>query len=245
MNEKALCQISYGLFIVAAKQGDKLNGQIANTVFQITPRPITIGVCINRKNLTHACIQESKAFSVSILCKDTPMKFIGTWGFKSGRDINKFEKASYKIGATGVPIVLDHTIAYIEANLINSVDVGSHTIFIGEVVDADMVEPGEAMTYLYYHESKCGLTPEGASTYIKTQTAPEKKKVEAPSTSQPPQRLQSSNARYRCKVCGYVYDPARGDPDSGIVPGTAFEDLPDDWVCPICAVGKSEFIKEV
>ncbi len=224
MNLKALHMISYGLYLVSSRKGERLNGQIANTVFQITSEPPTIAVSINKNNLTHEFITESKVLSVSILCRDTPLSFIGNFGFKSGRDIDKFEGIDYKIGKTQAPVVIDNAVAYLEARVIQEVDVGSHTIIVGELVGADILKEGEPMTYAYYHQVKRGTTPKTAPSYV------EWEKVE---TSKVP--------KYRCTVCGYIYDPELGDPDGGIKPGTPFEEIPDDWVCPICGAGKSEF----
>ncbi|GAH20661.1 unnamed protein product, partial [marine sediment metagenome] len=106
MDKKALYKISYGLYIVSSKKGDKFNGQIANTVFQTTAEPPMVAICINKKNLTHEFIQKSKVFTISILSKETPMKFIGLFGFRSGRDLDKFKDVNYKIGIIGIPIVL-------------------------------------------------------------------------------------------------------------------------------------------
>ena len=234
MDLKALYLCSYGLYVVSSKRGDALNGQIANTVFQVTAEPPTVAVSINRENLTHAYISESKTFTVSILSIDAPMKMIGKWGFKSGRDINKFDGTEYKTGATGAPIVLDYTLGWLEAEVVNSIDVGTHTIFVGKVVDCAVVSPGEPMTYAYYHQVKKGKTPEKAATYVKEEVQV-KQDVEDSSMSDKP------TGRYKCSVCGYIYDPAKGDPDSGIAAGTAFADLPDDWVCPVCGVGKDQF----
>lgn len=228
MNPKALHKISYGLYVVSSKKEDSVNGQIANTVFQVCAEPPVIAVCINKQNLTHEFIQKSKVFTVSILSKETPMKFVGLFGFKSGKDVNKFEEISYKIGVTGSPIVTDNAIGYLEADVINSMDVKTHTIFIGKILDAQIMNNEEPLTYAYYHEIKRGKSPKTAPTYIK-ENQKEVKKME----------------KYRCKACGYVYDPEKGDPDGGIAPGTPFEDIPDDWVCPVCGVGKDMFEKEV
>ena len=97
MNNRTLHKISYGLYIVSSKKGDKLNGQIANTVFQITSEPPTIAVSINKGNLTHDYIAQSGVFTVSILSEQAPMELIGKFGFKSGRDIDKFAGIDYKI----------------------------------------------------------------------------------------------------------------------------------------------------
>jgi flavin reductase (DIM6/NTAB) family NADH-FMN oxidoreductase RutF/rubredoxin len=234
MDLKALHFCSYGLYVVSSGKGDKFNGQIANTVFQVTAEPPTIAVSINRENLTHGYISESKVFTASIISTEAPMTFIGKWGFKSGRDINKFEDTQHKVGTTGAPIVLDHTLAWLEAEVVNSVDVGTHTIFIGKVVDCEVVTDGEPMTYAYYHKVKKGKTPKKAATYLKEEAGDRQELEDA---GMEPKQAQ----KYKCTVCGYIYDPAKGDPDSGIAAGTAFQDLPDDWVCPVCGVGKDQF----
>jgi len=167
MNLKALHNLSYGLYVVASEKQGKLNAQIANTVVQVTSEPPTIAVSINKQNLTHEFISESKVFTSSILSQDTPLSFIGYFGFKSGREVDKLKDVNYKLGETKAPIVLDHSVAYLEAKVINRVDVGTHTIFIGEVVGADVLGEGEPMTYAYYHQVKRGTTPKTAPSYIK------------------------------------------------------------------------------
>ena len=228
MNSKTLYKISYGLYVVSSKKDGKFNGQIANTVFQITAEPPVIAVSINKKNLTHEFIQKSKVFTVSILSKETPMRFIGHFGFKSGRELDKFKDLNYKVGVSGAPFILENTIGYIEAELIGNNDVGTHTIFIGKVIDAQILKDDEPMTYAYYHEVKRGTSPSSAPTYIKEEKKKEKGKM----------------IKYKCTICGYIYDPEKGDPDSGIKPGTPFEELPDDWVCPVCGASKDAFEKE-
>lgn len=167
MNTKALHMISYGLYVIGSKKGDKINAQIGNTIVQVSSEPPIISVCINKGNLTHEYIQDSRVFTASILAQDTPLKLIGLFGFKSGRDIDKFESINYKLGETQAPIVLDNTLAYLEAKVINSVDVGTHTIFIGDLVDAEVIAEGEPMTYAYYHLVKRGTTPKTAPSFHK------------------------------------------------------------------------------
>ena len=226
MDLKALYKLGYGLYVVCSKKDGKLNGQIANTVFQVCSEPPTIAVALNKQNLTNEFVSASKVFTVSILSQDTPLSFIGDFGFKSGREVDKLKGINYKLGETGAPIVLDNTVAYLEAKVINQIDVGTHTIFIGEIVGADVLKEGEPMTYAYYHLVKRGSTLKTAPSYIeeKTEAAPKM-------------------AKYKCSVCGYVYDPELGDPDGGIKPGTPFEKLPDDWVCPVCGASKDQFEK--
>jgi len=231
MDNKVLYKISYGLYVVSSKKGDKLNGQIANAVVQITSEPPTIAVSINKQNLTHEFIADSGVFIVSILAKEVPMTTIGNFGFKSGRELDKLKGVNYKLGTNGAPILVDDTVGYLEAKVVGSLDCGSHTIFLGQITDAEALSNTEPMTYAYYHEVKRGTAPKTAPTYIKEEP------VEEPKT------LEKRMDKYICTVCGYVYDPEVGDPDSGIAPGTAFEDIPDDWVCPVCGAGKADFEK--
>ncbi len=166
MNKTALQHCSYGLYLVCANNGEKLNGQIANTVCQVTSEPPGVSVCINKQNLTHETIIKAKAFSVSILGEEAPMVFIGRFGFRSGRDIDKFEGVSYKFGQTRAPIVLDYATSYLDCELMESMDAGTHTIFLGRVVDAEVVSDGKPMTYEYYHQVKGGKSPKTAPTYV-------------------------------------------------------------------------------
>jgi flavin reductase (DIM6/NTAB) family NADH-FMN oxidoreductase RutF len=165
MNPKTLHKIPYGLYIISSRKNDKLNGQIANALFQVTAEPPTVAVSINKSNLTHDYINQSKIFSASILCQDTPMPFIGTFGFKSGRTINKFNNVNYKIGKTQAPIILNHTLAYFEAQVMEIVPVGTHTIFVGKIEDAEILTNDTPMTYEYYHNIKGGISPKTAPTY--------------------------------------------------------------------------------
>ncbi len=166
MNPEALYKISYGLYIVSSLKDGKFNGQIANTVFQVSSNPNMIAVCLNNENFTNECVKDSNVFSISVLARDTPLQFIGRFGFRSGRDFDKFKGISYKIGKTGAPIVLDSSVAYVEAKVVKSMDVGTHTIFVGEVVDAEILNDREIMTYSYYHQIKKGKTPKTATVYI-------------------------------------------------------------------------------
>ncbi|MCS7102741.1 MAG: flavin reductase family protein [Candidatus Korarchaeum sp.] len=167
MNTRALRKISYGVYIVSSRIGDRINGQVANTVFQVTSEPPKLAVCINKENFTHECVLSQGAFSVSVLRKETPMTLIGRFGFMSGRNFNKFDGISYKLGKTGVPIVLEESVAYLEAVVTASLDLGTHTLFVGELVDAEVLSDDEVMTYEFYHKVKKGVSPEKAPTYIK------------------------------------------------------------------------------
>jgi len=173
-NVKAIHQINYGVYIVASRKGEKLNGQIVNTVFQVTSDPQTVAICINKKNFTYECIKESRVFSVSILEKDVTMLFMGPWGFKSGRDTEKFAGVKHKIGVTGAPVVLENCTGYFECEVMSETDAVTHTIFIGKVVADEIIDGSkEALTYEYYRQVKKGKSPANAPTYVK----PEAKNV--------------------------------------------------------------------
>ena len=166
MDINTLYKISYGVYIVSSMKDGKPNGLISTTIFQTTAEPPTITASINKQSLTHEYILQSGVFCVSVLSKDTPMKFIGTFGFKSGREIDKFKGVEYTTGETGAPIVLENAVAYLEAKVVNSLDLGTHTLFVGEVVGAETLNDNELMTYAYYHDIKHGMSPAAAPTYI-------------------------------------------------------------------------------
>lgn len=167
MNKSSLEKISYGLYIVSSFKDGKLNGQIANTVFQVTSNPPRIAISINKENLTHEFIEASGYFAVSVLKQETPFPFIGNFGFKSGRIVDKFENCLYKIGKTGCPVVIENALAYMEFKLIDKIDVGTHTVFIGEMIDGETLGEGEPLTYAYYKMVKKGKVPMSAPTYKK------------------------------------------------------------------------------
>lgn len=226
MNLKALQGLSYGMYVVCSQKGDKLNGQIANTVFQVCSEPPIITVALNKQNLTNEFVSSSKVYTVSVLSQETPLSFIGNFGFKTGRDVDKFQNVNYEIGELGVPVVRDNALAYLEAKVINQMDVSTHTLFNAEIVAAEVIKEGEPMTYAYYHQVKRGTTPKTAPTYIE-----EKKEA------------TTKMSKYKCQICGYIYNPELGDPDGHVPSGTPWEKLPDDWVCPVCGATKDKFDK--
>ncbi len=231
INIEALFKVSYGLYVVCSGDKNRGNGFISNTVFQVTSSPARFASCCNKDNYTAEFIKKSGAFSVSVLHQDTPADIYGHFGYKSGRDIDKMDGMKIQYGETGVPIVLDEAIAYLECKVVQTHDVGTHWLFIGELVQADVVDDRmEPITYLHYREVKKGLAPKNAPTYVDKSLL--EKKVAA-----------SPFKKFKCTACGYVYDEEAGDPSNGIDPGTTFADLPDDWVCPICGTEKEDFIE--
>lgn len=167
MDPNVLHNLNYGMYIISVNKEKAINGQIANTVFQITSQPVTIAISINKKNLTHEYIESTCGFTVSVLDESTPLAFIGKFGFKTGRKEDKFKDVKYLMLPSGCPVVLDNTICYIEAKVIMKLDCGTHTLFLGQMTDAKMLTSGKPMTYDYYHQVKRGTTPPSAPTFIR------------------------------------------------------------------------------
>ncbi len=233
MNTEAFFKISYGLYVISSEANGRKNGYVANTAFQVTAEPPQIAISCNKDNFTTHLIEQSKLFSISILEEQASSELIGLFGYKSGKDTEKFEKAKHIKGKTGVPILTQDCIAWFECRLVSQFDVGSHVVFIGEIVANDLLdEKKEPLTYAFYRNVKKGKAPKNAPTYIK----PEETK-----TTPPPPASTSLKPKYKCLVCDHIYDPEEGDPDGGIAPGTAFEDIPDDWMCPVCGASKEDF----
>ena len=228
MNLEAFFKITYGLYVVSSKFENKMSGFIANTVFQVTSEPVQLAITCSKNNFTTNLITQSKVFSISILQKDTSPEIISNFGYKSGKDFNKFDNTEYKIAQTGAPILLKDTIAWFECEVVEIFNVGTHLIFIGKIIDEeilnDLLEP---LTYAYYRDVKKGKAPKNAPTYINPEKIIKDKNLNI--------------EKYKCTVCGYIYDPETGDNTHDIEAGTSFKDLPGDWTCPICEADKSFF----
>ena len=217
MNTFALTKLSYGMYILTTLDGDKPVGCTINTSTQITSTPTTIMISVNKSNYTNECIKKHGKFALSILLEKSDPTLIGGFGFRSSRDNNKFENVDYEM-KEGLPVIKAAN-AYLICKVVDSLEVHTHTIFIGELLDAEILDnEANSMTYAYYHNVIKGKTPPKASTANAYEKQEEKK--------------EEVKAVYKCKTCGFEY--------KGTVP---FEDLPSDWVCPICGEPKSNFEK--
>jgi len=166
LNRKVFEDLSYGLYIVSSFDQDRLNGQIINAAIQVTSDPPRVAVIINKKNLTHEYILASKTFSISVLEESAPLTFFGPFGFRSGRDINKFAKIRFKKGTAGCPLVIEHTLSVLEAKVMEQLDLGTHTIFIGDTVSSEVLKEGNPLSYQYYRETLKGKSSVNSPTYI-------------------------------------------------------------------------------
>jgi ferric-chelate reductase [NAD(P)H] len=165
IDRKVFRNLSYGLYVLTSADGERKNGQIINTALQVTSDPPRVAVVVNKENLTHEYIVKSKCFGISVLEDSSPMTFIGLFGFRSGRFVDKLAKIEFKEGITGSPLVLEHALAVLEAEVVNRIDLGSHTIFIGDVVGSEIIRQGSPITYQYYHEVLKGKSPPSAPTF--------------------------------------------------------------------------------
>ncbi len=236
MNIEAFYKVSYGLYIIGAAYNGKLSGYVANTAFQVTANPARFAISCSKDNFSVDIIRKSGAFSMSVIEKYDNTDIIGLFGYKSSVDVDKFQNTTYITGQTGSPIVTEKCIAWFECEVEQEITLDTHVIFIGKLVSDGILDiTREPLTYEYYRDVKKGMAPKNAPTYIKKEVTEEKVVEDKPS---------SGGDKYDCDLCGYEYDPEEGDPENGIPPGTPFEDLPDDWTCPICGAEKEDFTRQ-
>ena len=246
MKLKAFHKLSYGLYLIASEHKGKKVGYIANTAFQVTSEPAQMAISSHKKNQTTQVILESGIFSVSVLKKEVNMKIIGDFGFMSSSDLDKFKGINTITAITGAPIVLDSSVAWFDCRVVSSIDLGSHYLIIGEVLDADEISDEDPLTYQHYREKYKMLSPKNSPTYI------DKSVLDAETAAtykdegkeEPDHEHIFDGKSWVCVICGYTYDPEEGDPSVGIPPGTPFESLPEDYRCPICNAAK-EYFQEV
>lgn len=184
MNTKTFRSLSYGVYIVSSMAEDRPTGCVANSVMQITSSPATIAISINHDNFTNNCIEQSGMFAISILSETSAPELIGHFGFQSGRDTDKFAGIA-SLQKEGLSVIAD-ACGYIVCKVINKMETSTHTIFLGEVIDADILNSAPSMTYAYYHNVIKGKTAKNAPTYLPKET--------------------TSDEKWVCSVCGYIYD---------------------------------------
>lgn len=201
IENQALFDISYGLFILTARENGRDNGCIVNTVCQITDIPKRISVAVNKLNMTHDMILNTGMFNISVLSTTAPMEIFRRFGYQSGKDVDKFENLAVCRSQNGLAYIPLNTNSYIAAKVVQVIDAGTHSVFLADVEEAKVISDEPSCTYDYYFQN---IKP-----------AP---KAPAPT--------DEKRVGWVCKICGYVYED---DP------------LPDDYVCPICKHGPSDF----
>lgn len=197
MDNNVMRNISYGLFVLTSKDGNKLNGCITNTLMQVTTAPNRVTITVNKDNYTHDMVLKTGEFNVSILSENAKFNTFKHFGFQTGRDIDKFEDYPIVLAKNGIPYITDGTNGYISAKVVNSIDLGSHTLFLADVTDGEVLSSVPSATYDYYHKN--------------IKESPAKK-----------------SSGWVCKICGYVHP---------------HENMPADFICPICKHPASDFEK--
>ena len=198
MDTKALFKIGYGLYVLTA-QDEKDNGCIINTVMQVTSNPLQVAIALNKKNYTNEMIQKTRKFNLSILSEKADFSIYEHFGYKSGRDTDKFATfCDVKRSPNGLLYITKGTNAYLSAYVQNEIDLGTHSLFIGQLVASESLSDDKSATYDYYQNN---VKPKPENTVKKG---------------------------WRCKICGYIYEG---------------EDLPVDYICPICKHGAVDFEK--
>ena len=201
IDNNAMFKLSYGLFVLSAKDGDKANGCIINTAAQLTDTPKRINIAVNKNNYTHDMIMKTGEFNVSVLSEAVPFKVFQHFGFQSGRTVDKFaDYADQAVSSNGIPYLTGCTNAFISAKVVECYDYGSHTLFVADVTEAQVLSDVPSVTYAYYFD------------HIKPKPIPTTEK----------------KVGWVCKICGYVYEG---------------EELPADFICPLCKHGAEDFEK--
>ena len=206
MDRKAMYKLSYGLFVLTAREDAKDNGCIINTAIQAASEPNQLSICVNKANYTHDMIQRTGKFTVSVLSQKAQFELFKHFGFQSGRDFNNFETFEKCVrGSNGIYYITEGTNAYISVTVNKTEDLGSHTMFIGEITDMEVLSDIPSVTYDYY-QNNIKPKPEEVG------------------------KTEDGQTIWRCRICGYEY---------------VGEELPDDFICPLCKHPASDFEKIV
>ena len=199
MNTSALFKIGYGLYILTANEQGKDNGCILNSVMQVTSDPCQLAVCINKNNYTCEMVQHTKKFNLSVLAEGVSFDMFKNFGYQSGRNTDKFTNfVDVKRSPNGIYYITKDTNAYFSAYVQQEIDLGTHIMFIAQLVEAEVLSEKPTVTYDYYQKN---IKP-----------APQK----------------TEKKGWRCKICGFIYEG---------------ENLPEDYICPICKHGAVDFEK--
>lgn len=220
MDITVLFKLTYGLYVVGAYDELRPVGCIINTCFQVTSQNPILAISLNKNNYTLKAIKESRRFSLSIIAEETDTSVIGTFGFQSSRDADKYEQYGYRIFGEA-PCVNGVFAGRLILDAINFVDNETHVVVLARLVDT-IPGTGKPMTYDYYHRVVKGKAPKNAPTYVA-----EEEKHSTENKADKEQTSANGKKKYKCQVCGYEVE----------VDG----ELPDDFKCPLCKQPKEKF----
>ncbi|MEG0324409.1 MAG: flavin reductase [Raoultibacter sp.] len=218
--------MTYGLYLVSSRTEEQAAGCTVNTFGQVASNPPQVSVSINKENHTAKVIQETKMYTAVSLTESASMDLIGKFGFFCSCDVDKFEPFAVETDALGLPYVAEQANARFTVKVTDSVDLGTHILFIGTVVESEVLSREEPMTYAYYHTVKGGKTPPKAVSYVADETP--STSVASATAAQAFQQGEEPQGRvaWRCTICGHIEE---------------VDELPEDFTCPLCGVGKELF----
>ncbi len=218
MNPAVLSNLSYGMYAIGVKYDGKPSACIATSVVQVSSSsPEKVLVTLTKDSYSCAAVRKSGIFTISVLSTDTPASVIGALGLVSGRNTDKLKNIRHKVLVEGVPVIKENTCCWFLCSVISSMDVGQEVVFAAEIIAGSDTAIGTPMTYEHYRLKMHGSSPVGSPTYI------------------PPEKTfdKSSGESFVCSVCGYVYKD----------PNFSFEELRDNWTCPVCKMPKKAFVR--
>lgn len=220
IDTKAFRNLSYGLYIISSKKDGRPVGCVVNTFAQVTSTPAQVSVAVNKENFTSQGIQQTGAYEVAVMNESASMELIGKFGFHSSAEVDKFADFETAVSEQGLTYVTQSSCTHFSVKVTQEIDLGSHILFIGECVAAEPVAGDAPMTYAYYHQVKGGKTPPKASSYNGGDDA----SADAASKN----NEAKPKIAWRCKICGHI---------------EYVDELPEDFVCPVCGVGRELFEK--
>lgn len=219
MDYSVLSNFSYGMYAVGVKDGNKVSAAIVTCVSQISGvKPCKIAINLNSDSYSCECIKKEKIFTLAVLSENTPGSVIGALGLVSGRNTDKLKNIRHKVLHEGVPVIKENTCCWTLCKVTDELIADDQTIFIAEIIAGSEKTVGKPMTYAYYRDVLGGSAPVDSPVYIKP----------APSVD------GFGGEAFICSICGYVYN----DPNFG------FEELPKNWVCPVCGATKTAFVRK-
>ena len=178
IDTKVTRNIGYGLYVITAREGEKDNGMIANTLMQVSSEPLRFSVCINKSNYTHDMIKNTGIMNVSPISQSAPFEVFKALGFSSGRDTDKMSSLSFRRSENGIAVLSDNVNSFLSLSVCQYIDLGSHGLFICDLTESEVITKDETMSYSYYH-SNVKPKPEAKKTDKKT---------------------------YVCRICGYTHE---------------------------------------
>ena len=221
MDTRVFRSMSYGVYVVGSMDGSRPVGCVANSIMQITSSPATVAVSLNHDNYTNSCVEKSGFFSFSILGQESDPSLIGSFGFRTSKEADKYEGVDYEM-IGGCPVIKD-SCGYVVCRVVNRMETATHTVFLGEVIEAEVSQAQyQPMTYAYYHQVKGGKTPPKASSFLPEEPSEGAGGAAGANASEP----TKPRFGWRCTLCGHI---------------EYVDELPDDFVCPVCGVGKDMF----